>query len=195
MAATSTTRRPAAAAKTAAPTPARAATPKTATGASAKARATVVARQPSAAPARSAAYTVPNAPPDLVSARQTEMPLNTNGIVMTASVSRMDSRPVGVSVGLKGMARWATNVAGTLTAKSSATTARRRGNLAASRLGGHVCTRTAPAVIPRSAAATARNAKWYHIVTLKILVSRISYISVAAAIANTPTHRARWLPD
>ena len=43
----------------------------------------------------------------------------------------------------------------------------------------------------RNAAGTARNAKWYHIVTLKMRVRRISYIRVAAEIANTPTHAAR----
>src|SRR5512145_2066154 len=40
--------------------------------------------------------------------------------------------------------------------------------------------------MPRSAAATARKAKWYHIVTLKTRVRRISYISVAADTAKTP---------
>ena len=32
----------------------------------------------------------------------------------------------------------------------------------------------------------ATKAKWYHIVTLKIRVSAISYISVASVIANRP---------
>src|SRR5215510_15825788 len=40
--------------------------------------------------------------------------------------------------------------------------------------------------MPSSAAATARKAKWYHIVTLKIRVRRISYISVAADTAKIP---------
>ena len=40
--------------------------------------------------------------------------------------------------------------------------------------------------MPSKAAATARKAKWYHIVTLKIRVRRISYMSVAPAIAKTP---------
>ena len=32
----------------------------------------------------------------------------------------------------------------------------------------------------------ATNAKWYHMVTLKMRVSAISYISVASVIANRP---------
>ena len=46
--------------------------------------------------------------------------------------------------------------------------------------------------MPSKAAATARKAKWYHIVTLKIRVRRISYMSVAHAIAKTqPSVAAR----
>ena len=119
-----------------------------------------------------------------------QMPLNTNGMVMTASVTRIDRRPAGVSVGANGMARCATNVAGTPTAKSSALAAVSRGAASGPKVRGLACTRTAPAVIPSNAAATLRNAKWYHMVTLKIRVSRTSYISVAAATANTPPHRA-----
>ena len=47
-------------------------------------------------------------------------------------------------------------------------------------------TTSAPAVMPNIATEIATNAKWYHIVTLKIRVSRISYISVESAMRNTP---------
>ncbi len=47
-------------------------------------------------------------------------------------------------------------------------------------------TMRAPTVMPNMATEIATNAKWYHIVTLKIRVSRISYISVASATRKTP---------
>ena len=40
---------------------------------------------------------------------------------------------------------------------------------------------SAPTVIPNIASDSATNAKWYSIVTLKIRVSRISYIRVESA--------------
>jgi hypothetical protein len=46
---------------------------------------------------------------------------------------------------------------------------------------------SAPAVIPKSATEIATNAKWYHIVTLKMRVSPISSIRVDNVTRNTPT--------
>ncbi len=45
---------------------------------------------------------------------------------------------------------------------------------------------SAPTVIPNMAMEIATNAKWYHMVTLKILVSRISYMIIDAATRNRP---------
>ena len=44
----------------------------------------------------------------------------------------------------------------------------------------------APADMPNMAIDTTMKAKWYQRVTLKILVSRISYIRVASATMNKP---------
>ena len=41
---------------------------------------------------------------------------------------------------------------------------------------------SAPSVMPNSATEMATKAKWYHIATLKIRVSTISYISVVSVI-------------
>ena len=41
---------------------------------------------------------------------------------------------------------------------------------------------SAPTVMPNSATEMATKAKWYHIATLKIRVSTISYISVVSVI-------------
>ena len=46
---------------------------------------------------------------------------------------------------------------------------------------------SAPTVIPNMATEMATNAKWYHMVTLKIRVSAISYIMVASATRTRPT--------
>ncbi len=57
---------------------------------------------------------------------------------------------------------------------------------------------SAPTVMPNSATEMATKAKWYHIATLKIRVSTISYISVVSVIANTPAYvaaRARRPPS
>ncbi len=40
--------------------------------------------------------------------------------------------------------------------------------------------------MPNIAIEIATKAKWYHIVTLKIRVSRISYMSVASATSRRP---------
>ena len=41
---------------------------------------------------------------------------------------------------------------------------------------------------PKSATEIATNAKWYHMVTLKIRVSTISYMSVESVIRNNPAN-------
>ena len=51
---------------------------------------------------------------------------------------------------------------------------------------GRRCTSSAPAVMPNSATEMATKAKWYHMVTLKIRVSAISYISVASVTMKSP---------
>ena len=51
---------------------------------------------------------------------------------------------------------------------------------------GSRCTMSAPAVNPKSATEIATNAKWYHIVTLKIRVSTISYINVDNVTRKSP---------
>ena len=45
---------------------------------------------------------------------------------------------------------------------------------------------SAPTVRPKSATEIATKAKWYHMVTLKIRVSTISYISVESVIRKSP---------
>jgi hypothetical protein len=47
-------------------------------------------------------------------------------------------------------------------------------------------TKIAPTVIPNIAIDMAIKAKWYHMVTLKMRVKRISCISVARATMNRP---------
>ncbi len=51
---------------------------------------------------------------------------------------------------------------------------------------GNRYTAIAPTVIPNIATDMAINAKWYHMVTLKIRVRRISYIKVASVTINRP---------
>ena len=46
----------------------------------------------------------------------------------------------------------------------------------------------APTVMPNMATEIATNAKWYHIVTLKMRVRTISYITVASATKNSPRY-------
>jgi hypothetical protein len=46
----------------------------------------------------------------------------------------------------------------------------------------------APAVKPNRATDIDRKAKWYHIVTLKIRVSAISYMSVDNVTRNRPAY-------
>ena len=55
-------------------------------------------------------------------------------------------------------------------------------------------TSSAPPVVPKSAMETATKAKWYHIVTLKIRVSPISYISDESVIAKRPAYVYRVTP-
>ena len=45
---------------------------------------------------------------------------------------------------------------------------------------------SAPSVVPNRATEMATKAKWYHMVTLKIRVSTISYISVVSVMTNKP---------
>ena len=52
---------------------------------------------------------------------------------------------------------------------------------------GNIYTINAPRVIPNIAIDMDINAKWYHIVTLKIRVRRISYIRVESVVRNNPT--------
>ena len=51
---------------------------------------------------------------------------------------------------------------------------------------GNRYTNMAPTVIPNMAIDIAINAKWYHMVTLKMRVSRVSYIRVARATMKSP---------
>src|SRR5262249_11254238 len=123
------------------------------------------------------------------------MPPNTNGIETRPSVARTEARPERVRVGATGMARCRRKVSGIPAAKASALIASQPAVAAGPKVAGRDWTTSAPAVMPRSAAATARKAKWYHIVTLKIRVRRISYIRVAADTANTPAPTARGSID
>jgi hypothetical protein len=52
---------------------------------------------------------------------------------------------------------------------------------------------TAPKVIPNMATEMAMKAKWYHIVTLKIRVKRISNISAAMVTRNRPKMVKRFV--
>ena len=45
-----------------------------------------------------------------------------------------------------------------------------------------------PTAAPNMATEMAMNAKWYHIVTLKMRVRTISYITVASATKNSPRY-------
>src|SRR5260370_37822133 len=86
-------------------------------------------------------------------------PLATNGMAMTTYVMRTDRRPVGVSVGTTGIARWTRKVTGTPSAKRRAEVARPRGAAPAEKVRGHACTSTAPAVLPSRAAGAAGEAE------------------------------------
>ena len=115
------------------------------------------------------------------------MPLNTNGTEMTMQVPTTEAMPGTVTSGVNGISSWMAKQTTTDTPNSSEYLHSWRRTPAAGKRWGRRCTASAPAVIPNSATEMATKAKWYHIVTLKIRVSAISSMSVAAVTQERPT--------
>jgi hypothetical protein len=112
------------------------------------------------------------------------MPLNTNGIETTTQVSTTDHALAMSDSGTNGIVSWVTKQRASVTPKSSEW--RQRLSFTFRKRCGWKWTISAPAVIPNSATEIATNAKWYHMVTLKIRVRAISYISVESVIVKRP---------
>src|SRR4051794_14685469 len=109
-----------------------------------------------------------------------------NGIEMITHVSAMEAMLPSVSWGSNRIRSWAEKQTAIATLNSSeAVQRRRRMSTGRNRLGNR-WTVSAPAVKPNSDTEMATNAKWYHMVTLKIRVNAISYIRVASVVRNSP---------
>ena len=114
------------------------------------------------------------------------MPLQTKGTETIANVRATEPIPAKESFGMNGTWRCTRKATTTVSAKSSALSARRSLDFEGSKLRGNRKTSSAPTVIPNMAIEMAMNAKWYHMVTLKIRVSRISNISVDRVTRKRP---------
>jgi hypothetical protein len=112
--------------------------------------------------------------------------VHTNGTEMTTQGTAIEATPAIVVCGTNGTASWTQKATATLTAYASEN--RHICDLTLSSVNdcGRRCTISAPTVMPNSATEMATNAKWYHIATLKIRVSTISYISVVDVTTNRP---------
>jgi hypothetical protein len=87
---------------------------------------------------------------------------------------------------LIGSRRWTLRLAGMATAKARLLQASWAGaRSGVNRLGIRYTTR-APTVVPNKAIEIAMKAKWYHMLTLKIRVSRISTMRVDSVTRNKP---------
>lgn len=116
----------------------------------------------------------------------THTPQQTNGTETTAKVSVTEPIPSRDSLGMNGTwmcTRKATTMA---SENSNALRARCSRDFAGSKIRGDRKTNSAPTVIPNMAIDMAMKAKWYHMVTLKILVSRISNISIDRVTRKRP---------
>jgi hypothetical protein len=105
---------------------------------------------------------------------------------MTRHVAATDAIPPTVARAVNGMASWMAKQPATDTANSSEKIHSWRPTVASGNQRGRRCTISAPTVMPNSATEIATNAKWYHIVTLKMRVSPISSISVDNVTRNKP---------
>ena len=114
------------------------------------------------------------------------MPLNTNGTATTTHTSSTVMAPRNVQCVLTGIRSWITEQTAIDTPNRSENRASWRFTSATPNRLGIRYTINAPPVMPNSAIEIATNAKWYHIVTLKIRVSPISYISDDNVTTNNP---------
>src|SRR5437867_10156908 len=114
------------------------------------------------------------------------MPLKTKGTERTEYMSTMAGSAASDASGLAGVARYARKLRTIETEKSAAVLPRWSSTPPRAKRPGDRKTRRAPTVMPNMAIEIAMKAKWYHMVTLKMRVSRISYITVASAVANRP---------
>src|SRR5436190_21504075 len=92
---------------------------KTAEGPSTTLSKAITAKQPNAAPARSVAYTAPTSRGNRVSAKQTQMPLKTKGIVKKMTVKPTEKMNTRLGWGANGMLRWAKKLITIASAKSA----------------------------------------------------------------------------
>ena len=97
-----------------------------------------------------------------------------------------DQTPTIVQCGTNGMLSCVRKLSTITTAKAVASWASRVCVTSGRNVCGRRYTRSAPAVMPNIATEIATKAKWYHIVTLKIRVSAISYISVESVTKKSP---------
>src|SRR5262249_24246182 len=121
-----------------------------------------------------------------VRAKQTTTPLNTNGTETRRHVPTTDAIPESVTDGSTGISSCAVKHTAIDTANKSEKSQSRCLTCPSGKRSGLRCTSSAPTVIPNSASEIAPKAKWYHIVTLKMRVKMISYISVASVTMNRP---------
>src|SRR5215207_1895153 len=123
------------------------------------------------------------------------MPLHTNGTEMTTQVSTIELTPAIVMRGTNGMASCEMNTSATEMPKASEKRHIWRCTLSGVKESGRRWTIRAPNVVPNRATEMATKAKWYHMVTLKIRVSTISYISVVSVMTNKPASVAGPRPE
>ena len=101
-------------------------------------------------------------------------------------MSANEDTPLADHAGSNGIWSWITKLTTMERLKSNDACASRSLVRSSGNNRGAKCTVMAPTVSPNSAMDTAIKAKWYHIVTLNIRVSRISYISVLSVVRNSP---------
>ena len=108
---------------------------------------------------------------------------------MTTQVTTIDHALATFSCGSNGIASCVTKQIASVDGEQRGEDARagrlRRDRGTSAEGGGRA---SAPTVRPKSATEIATNAKWYHMVTLKIRVSTISYISVERVTRNRPAY-------
>ncbi len=121
-----------------------------------------------------------------MSARHTTIPLAMNGTAITAYVNTMAYSATTEGWMRNGTLSSVRKLSSMTTGKASDADASRVCSRSPAKSSGRMYTSSAPTVIPNRATESATNAKWYSIVTLKMRVRRISYISVASATRNSP---------
>jgi hypothetical protein len=129
----------------------------------------------------------------LVRATATMIPDNTNGtavnsvranIVRSCRGSAQEKADAGRS---EMVSRWD---AGIETPKARAWKPMAFEALDSVKAAGRKYTSSAPAVMPSMATLIAKNPRWYHVMTLKIRVSRISSVRVTSVVMNRPVRQA-----